>query len=191
MLKWKSNKTEYLWKQLITPLSVSLVLTVVVVFWGGVYDLMLILLSFSSLFALVVNFEIAYRIARKKVTHIGAYVAHIGIALFLLGVVATGGYSDKDSLDLEKGKITNAFGYDLTFMGYNPIENGEKYAFNIKVEKGSSSTTIAPVMFVSSMNNSLMREPAIWNMLTKDFYVTPLSYEDGVSQTNRIIPVEV
>jgi len=27
-----------------------------------------------------------------------------------------------------------------------------------------------------------MREPAIWNMLTKDFYVTPLSYEDGSSQ---------
>ena len=55
----------------------------------------------------------------------------------------------------------------------------------LKVEKGSSSSTIAPVMYVSSMNNSLMREPAIWNMLTKDFYVTPLSYEDGASQSKQ------
>jgi cytochrome c-type biogenesis protein CcmF len=28
-----------------------------------------------------------------------------------------------------------------------------------------------------------MREPDIWMMLTKDFYVTPLSYEDGASAT--------
>ena len=182
LLKWKSNKSEYILKQVATPLIVTFVLTVVLVLWGGVYDVMLILLSFSSIFALVVNFEIAYRIARKKATHIGAYVAHIGIALFLLGVVATGGFSEQDSYDLEKGKAVNAFGYDLTFLGYKPIENGEKYSFDIKVEKNNSSSVISPVMYVSSINNSLMREPAIWNMFTKDFYITPLSYEDGAGQ---------
>lgn len=182
LLKWKSNKSEFILKKLATPLIITFIITVVLVLWGGVYDIMLILLSFSSLFALVVNFEIAYRIARKKATHIGAYVAHIGIALFLLGVVATGGFSEQDSYDLEKGKAVNAFGYDLTFLGYKPIENGDKYAFDIKVEKNNSSSVISPVMFVSSINNSLMREPAIWTMFTKDFYVTPLSYEDGVAQ---------
>jgi cytochrome c-type biogenesis protein CcmF len=184
LLKWKSNSKEYIWKQLITPITISLVLTVILVFWGGVYELMLILLSFSAIFSIVVNFEIAYRIARKKVSQLGAYVAHIGIALFLLGVVATGGFSAQDSLDLEKGKTTNIFGYDLTFLGYKPIENGQKYAFDIKVEKGSSSSTVSPVMYVSPINNSLMREPSIWNMFTRDFYVTPLSYEDGQSQSH-------
>jgi cytochrome c-type biogenesis protein CcmF len=181
LLKWKSNSGEYIWKQLLTPLAISLVGTVVIVFWGGVTDIMQILLSFSAVFSLVVNFEIAYKIARKKLTSAGAYIAHIGIALFLLGVVATGGFTSQDSIDLEKGKPASIFGYDLTFLGYKPIENGEKYAFDIKVEKGNSSTTVSPVMFVSSFNNSLMREPDIWMMLTKDFYVTPLSYEDGAS----------
>ena len=187
LLKWKSNSSEYIWKQLLTPLAISLVGTVVIVLWGGVADIMQILLSFSAVFSLVINFEIAYKIARKKVTQIGAYVAHIGIALFLLGVVATGGFTSQDSVDLEKGKPANVFGYDLTFLGYKPIENGEKYAFDIKIEKGNSSTTVSPVMFVSSFNNSLMREPDIWMMLTKDFYVTPLSYEDGAgaSSTNQ------
>lgn len=185
LIKWKSNKSEYIWKQLLTPLVTSLALTVVLVFWGGVYELMLILLSFSSIFSLVVNFEIAYKIARKRVTMVGAYVAHIGIALFLLGVVATGGFSEQDSIDLEKGKATSIFGYDLTFEGYRPIENTNKYAFDIKIEKDGSSSVIAPVMFVSSMNNSLMREPAIWNMLTRDFYVTPVSYEDGAQPQSK------
>jgi cytochrome c-type biogenesis protein CcmF len=183
LLKWKSNNGEYIWKQLLTPLAISLVGTVVIVFWGGVTEIMQILLSFSAVFSLVVNFEIAYKIARKKLTSAGAYIAHIGIALFLLGVVATGGFTSQDSIDLEKGKTANVFGYDLTFLGYKPFENGEKYAFDIKVEKGNSSTIVSPVMFVSSFNNSLMREPDIWMMLTKDFYVTPLSYEDGASAT--------
>jgi cytochrome c-type biogenesis protein CcmF len=69
-------------------------------------------------------------------------------------------------------------------MGYKPIENGKKYAFDIKVEKGSSSSTVSPVMYVSSFNNSLMREPSIWNMLTRDFYITPISYEDGQSSSH-------
>lgn len=181
LIKWKSNNGKYIWKQLLNPLAISLVGILVLVFWGSVTDIMQILLSFSALFSLVVNFGIAYKIVRKKLTSAGAYIAHIGIALFLLGVVATGGFTSQDSFDLEKGKPANIFGYDLTFLGYKPIENGEKYAFDIKVEKGNSSTTISPIMFVSSFNNSLMREPDIWMMLTKDFYVTPLSYEDGAN----------
>ncbi len=179
LLKWKADKGVDILNKLMVPIGIAFVLTLGVVFIGKVYEVMLILLSFSSIFSLVVNFEIAYKIARKKASHLGAYIAHIGIALFLLGVVATGGFSEQDSIDLEKNQKANIFGYDLTFLGYNKIANTEKFQFNIKVEKGGSSKTISPVMFVSSMNNSLMREPAIWTMFTKDFYVTPLSYEDG------------
>lgn len=84
-------------------------------------------------------------------------------------------------IHLEKGIPASIFGYDLTFLGYNQIADGKKYAFNIKIEKDNSSKTLSPVMYVAAFNNSLMREPAIWNMVTRDFYVTPLSYEDGKS----------
>ncbi len=184
VLKWKTNKSQELWKKIISPIVISLILTTAVVFIGNVYNFMLILLSYSSIFSIVVNFEIAYRIARKKALSLGAYIAHIGIALFLLGVVATGGFSQEDSIDLEKGKTSSIFGYDVTFLGFNRIENSEKYAFNLKIEKGSSSKTISPVMYVSSINNSLMREPDIWTMITRDFYVTPLSYTDGASENS-------
>lgn len=179
ILKWKVTREGDFLKKLAQPLGITLLLTLALIVFGNVYDVMLILLSFSSIFTIVVNFEIAYKVARKKATHLGAYVAHIGIALFLLGVVATGGYSDQTSIDLPKGETQNVFGYELTFEGYSPINNGEKYAFNVKVGKDNSEKIVSPVMFVSSFNNSLMREPDIWMMLTKDFYVTPVSYSDG------------
>ena len=157
LLKWKVNRGEEIWKKLVNPLIVSLIFTAALVVFGKVYEIMMILLSFASIFSIVVNFEIAYKIARKKVTMLGAYVAHIGIALFMLGVVATGGFSEQTSVDLPKGEATIVFGYDVTFLGYKRIENSEKYAFNVKIEKDNSEKTISPVMYVSSINNSLMR----------------------------------
>lgn len=184
LLKWKINKGEDILKKLTVPMIITIVLSAIVIIWGKVFSIMLALLTISAIFSIVVNFEIAYRIARKKTAHLGAYVAHIGIALFLLGVVATGGFSKEDSFDLKKGDTIEAFGYNVTFLGYKPIENGKKYAFDIKVEKSNSSATISPVMYVSQINNSLMREPDIWNMFSKDFYITPLSYSDGSDQNH-------
>ncbi len=67
----------------------------------------------------------------------------------------------------------------MTFTGYEPIDNNTKYAFNINLKKGSKEFTVSPVMYISSFNNGLMREPAILTMFTKDLYVSPLGYDNG------------
>ena len=182
LLKWKTNKGTSVLKNSTPSLLVSVILTGVIVLLGGVNNLMLGILTFSSIFALVVNLEIIYKRIKGRRIFIGAYVAHTGIALFLLGVVATAGFTQKHQLDLEKGKIVHSMGYDLTFLGYTPIENGKKFAFNVQIKKGNSISVISPVMFFSDFNGSLMREPDIYNTLTRDFYVTPLSYSDGKEQ---------
>ncbi|MBI1937876.1 MAG: cytochrome c biogenesis protein CcsA [Ignavibacteriales bacterium] len=182
LLKWKYSGKEQLWKQSQFSLIASFVLTVLVVVFGGVHDLMLIVLTFSSAFSLFVNGEIAYKIFKGKKSYLGAYVAHIGIALFLIGVVATAGHSDQKQIDLVKGEKINVFGYDLTFSGYTPIENGKKYAFNVVIAKDGSVRKASPVMYVAEFNNSLMREPDILVGLTKDFYVTPVGYSDGTEE---------
>ena len=69
---------------------------------------------------------------------LGAYVAHIGIALFILGVIGSAVYSEEMSVELVKGKPANAFGYEMTFTEIYPIENNTKYAFKVIVKKGNS-----------------------------------------------------
>ncbi|KAF0152450.1 MAG: Cytochrome c-type bioproteinis protein F [Ignavibacteria bacterium] len=179
LLKWKTNDGSSLWKQARFPLISALVLTALMVIIGGLNEIMLIILALSSSFSLFVNGEIAWKIIKGKKIYLGAYVAHTGIALFLVGVVATAGHTQKQKADLVKGEKADVLGYNLTFLGYEPFDNDTKYKFNVKIEKGGSESVIAPIMFVSDFNNSLTREPDILAGFTKDYYIEPLSYEDG------------
>ncbi len=184
ILKWKQTDTNQFWKQSRISFLISALFTIAVVVFGGLGQIMLAVLIFSSVFALTVNLEIAYKIFKGKKSYVGAYVAHIGIALFLVGVVATAGNSEQMQIDLVKGVKQQAFGYDLMFAGYSPIENGTKYAFNVEITKGNSTSVASPVMYIAQFNNSLMREPDILAGLTKDFYIAPVGYSDGTEENS-------
>lgn len=179
LLKWKTTDKNQLWKQSQFAVISAAILTLLVVLIGGVNNLMLIILSFSSSFALFVNAEIAWKIFKGRKLFLGAYVAHIGISLFLVGVLATAGHTKQEKVELVKGETKTVLGHQLTFAGLEPFDNDKKYRFNIKIVKGSSESIVSPVMFISEFNNSLMREPDILVGLIKDFYIEPISYEDG------------
>lgn len=186
LLKWKSTESKDLFRSSRNSLIAAFVLTALIVIFGGVTDVMLVVFSFAAAFALFVNLEIAAKIVKGKKSHLGAYVAHTGIALFMLGVIATGGHTYDEQIDLVKGEAKQVAGYELTFTGYTAIDGGKKYAFNIDIAKnGEHQNTIAPVMYIADFNNSLMREPDILNMVTKDFYVSPLGYNEGGQQHNH------
>ena len=184
LLKWKTTKKEDLVRKSIFSVSSTIVIGTLIVLFAGISDIMVILLTFSTTFALVVNLEIAIKIITGNKKMLGAYVAHIGIALFILGVIGSSIFSREKDINLVKGVPSEAFGYQVTFTGYEPIDNNTKYAFNVNLKKGNKEFKVNPVMYISSFNNGLMREPAILNMLTKDLYVSPLGYDNGSSSAS-------
>jgi len=177
LLKWKTTSTQELLSKSVIYLAISVVLTALLIIFGGVNDIMMILLAFSSIFTILVNGEIAYKIIKNNLNRLGAYVAHIGLAIFILGVIGSSAYSNEKTLNLVKGKPVEAFGYQMIFTGYEPIDNATKYAFNINLNKSGKTYNAAPVMYIAEFNNSLMREPSIVVLPTKDIYIAPLSYE--------------
>lgn len=183
ILKWKNTSTKELINGSIRALVISVIITALIVVLGGVTDIMMILLTFASSFALVVNAEIAINIIRKNLKMLGAYLAHIGLAIFILGVIGSAAHSSEKTIDLIKGKPVEAFGYQMTFTGYEPIENGTKYAFKIKLSKDGKEYSAAPIMYIAEYNNSLMREPSILVTPTKDIYIAPLGYDEGGNQS--------
>ncbi|MDP4191101.1 MAG: cytochrome c-type biogenesis CcmF C-terminal domain-containing protein [Bacteroidota bacterium] len=184
LMKWKSSDGKDIAKKSLPSVIAAVVLTAILLAITGLRDVMLIFLAFSSAFALSTNAEIAYKIIRGNKIMLGAYVAHVGIAVFLLGVVGSAGFSHQQQIELPLNQPKEAFGYILTFKGYQPFDNGKKYHFNIEVKKGNNSSIVAPVMFFSQYNNSLMREPDMLSELTKDFYVSPMGYDDGNQKQN-------
>ncbi len=181
LIKWQRSELNELIKKTLFAAAGSILFTILLIVVGGVHEIMIILLSLTTAFSLFVNLDIAIKIVKGNMKMLGAYVAHIGIGLFLLGVIGSAVYSKEMNVDLVKGKPVNAFGYEMTFTEYYPIENNTKYAFNVNVKKGNSEYKVTPVMYLSDFNNSLMREPAILTLLTKDIYLSPLGYDDGRS----------
>ena len=182
LLKWNHTKGEDIVKKSMFSVSAAIVTTVLIVLFGGISDIMMIILSFSAAFALFVNIEIAIQIIRGNMKMIGAYISHIGIALFILGVIGSSAYSKEVNIDLIKNVPQEAFGYQLTFTGWHPVENNTKYAFTVDMKKGDKNYQISPIMYISDYSNGLMREPAILTTMTRDIYISPLGYEDQNSQ---------
>lgn len=185
MLKWKENSGEEIFKKLRLALILSVSATLLTVVIASVYDIMMILLAFSAYFSIFTNGEIALKIMKGNKKMLGSYMAHIGIAIFILGVIGSAVYSDEVELDLVKGEKQDALGYTVEFVGYQPIENNTKYAFNVDVKKGNSSYRVKPVMYISSFNQSLMREPDILEGFLNDVYISPIGYDDGTSHAGH------
>ena len=190
ILQWRETTTKDIIRKSKVSLILSLALTIIVIVFGGVTKIMMILLLFSAFFTLFVNVEIGYRIFRGNKKMIGSYIAHIGIAIFIIGVVGSAAYGKEKNIDFVKGQKVEAFGYDMTFTDYS-LNEDHKYAFNIDVRNGYKVDHIRPVMFISEFNNGLMREPDILTGFTKDLYISPLSYDDGTQTKAQGSPLSL
>lgn len=178
LLMWNDTKRGMLARKLWLPLSLGTVATLLIIFVGGVYDPGMMLLAFSSSFCFFSNAVIGYRIVRGNRKFTGAYVAHIGLALMLLGVIGSGFYSQSKGLELSEGEPVEWQGYRFTYVGNETFWNGQRYYFNVKLEDavtGKEIETIKTIMFVSNYGGQeqIMRNPGIAKFLATDVYVEP------------------
>lgn len=181
-IRWKKEVT----KEFISSIAVSSVLalvgTIIVTFMVDEIRILNFLFILSALFVVITNLIWFYKAATKSFSKTGAYIAHIGVGIFFLGVVATGNYGTLKHVDLPVNETVGVLGHNLKFTGYTLIEGSEKYHFNVEVEKNGKVVTAKPIMYISSFNNGLMREPDVLEGFAFDYYITPLSYESAEEQ---------
>ncbi|MBI4535591.1 MAG: cytochrome c biogenesis protein CcsA [Ignavibacteriae bacterium] len=180
LLWWtRSDKRGFL-RTLIWPVGLALFATAVIGFFG-IESMVVALFVFGACFALLANIQVGWRIIKGNPKYAGGAIAHVGLAVMFLGFVGSGNYNDKQTISLVEGKSVDALGYTLTYVGYRPIDQ-EKYAFQVNVEKDGRNYHVAPIMYYSSYTEGLMRNPDIVNLITKDFYLAPLSLEQNGSK---------
>jgi cytochrome c-type biogenesis protein CcmF len=172
--QWEAEDAKDLLRRSAKWIGVSLVAGVIM-FIGGVRHASMLLLACSSLFAFFVNIEIGVKVARGNPRFLGGKLAHAGIALFLLGVVATGKYAPMERLVLPQNMPQQSFGHTLTYKGFTERPDG-KVEFHVAVEQNGSSFTLSPVMFDAGQQG-IMKNPDIASSLLRDFYISPVSFD--------------
>lgn len=106
---------------------------------------------------------------------IGAYVAHMGLALFIIGVVASSHYEETTEFTImEKEKVKLFNDYELNYGGYK-LTPPQSYSFVINVhDKDGGIESVEPILFFSAFDNfkTANPKPSILKYGSRDLYFT-------------------
>jgi len=124
-----------------------------------------------SLFVAAQSFFQARRQLRTgQRLHLGAPLAHLGLALTFIGIIASSAYESKRNLALPLGEEKTAFGRTFVYRGLQERADG-KAEVKIDVARGETVYRARPRMFWS--DKGLMKTPAIQRGWREDVYVEP------------------
>lgn len=111
----------------------------------------------------------------------GMVIAHLGIAIFTLGVTIVKGYESEIAVRMLPGDVAHLAGYDFTFVGVDEIQ-GPNYTASrgqVQVSKnGVERTVLASEKRLYTVTNMPMTEAGISPAIIHDLYASlgePLS----------------
>ena len=157
-------------------------LTALLAFLFGVRQPVSLLLIGAASTCLVANFYALYLRAKQSPLTIGAYLAHIGLALFILGVVGSELHDSARQLVIPAGGHRVAHGFLFVYSGIRERPDGK---LEVKLEAyrmdGHESASEKPEFFATPIfwdtAFGLVRTPFIKRYLTHDIYVEPIELQ--------------
>jgi cytochrome c biogenesis factor len=112
---------------------------------------------------------------------LGAYVAHAGLAVFVIGVIAANGYTKRDFITMPIHKPVSVFNgkYTLTFRGTEEAPNEHSYFIINIADKNGYAGTAKPLWFMTDFNQhqSPIANPGIVKYASHDLYFTVMANE--------------
>lgn len=163
---------------------------------GGFYlgaQLVGIYLSFAAIGVLTYDFylrlkDLRYRVdllLSKNLAYVGAYLAHIGLMIAILGFL--GNYRGLDiKKTLTQGETSNFYGYAMTFEGMKVTqdENAILYQGPIKLERaGEEQATIYPARSKYPTKPELLHEIAVKSHFWHDLYIVMADFDQKSGKT--------
>jgi len=110
-------------------------------------------------------------------------LTHLGVGIFIIGVIASGYHSTTFQKELEIGKEELVGPVALTFTGFN---EGEKSSVSFTIRESSGTKDFKTDYYVTEKTNSLYREPYIMSGLFGDIYITPQEYHSGITAISLV-----
>jgi cytochrome c-type biogenesis protein CcmF len=184
-LGWRGSGWDRLRRFLVLPSSFALVTTVVAFLVGARQPLSLLFVLLGA-FSLASNLAMLIRTARGGLLRVGGYLAHVGLGLLVVGLIASSVYSvDGPPMALREGQPQEALDYRFTFEGWGSRSGNP--ALVLKAERGGKSFVVRPQLYLNPQDGTLVATPHVRRFLTHDLYVAAEGYEPA--QQGQEVPV--
>ncbi|HKI86565.1 MAG TPA: cytochrome c-type biogenesis CcmF C-terminal domain-containing protein [Thermoanaerobaculia bacterium] len=179
-LTWSGRGGQTLSKKLRWPAAVGIVLTIVAVVFGVRNPVNLTLILFAGT-AAASNLQKTIEKGRHGgLKAAGGYLAHVGVAVLLLGVISSAGYGISKRVTLTRGMPQQVGSLKLTFMEYLPRTATQRERMKVAVQQEDGSVFFSyPQLFVNDRTGQLMAHPDVHSELLQDLYVSPIEYDPG------------
>lgn len=184
MVRPKDEEQWRMWKSSVPWLIANgALLTALVAFLFGIRQPVSLLLLGGAAVCIVGNGYALYLRAKQSPLTVGAYMAHLGLGVFLLGVVGSELRDSSKQLIIPAGEHRVAHGFLFTFTGLHPRPDG-KFEAHLHAHRlggnghgngGEPAFTANPVFWDTAFG--LVREPFIKRYLTHDIYIEPVEYQ--------------
>ncbi len=187
LARWKQASVPELALRLRWALAVSFVTAIVVPLAMGGWSTMVgfgILLaawivatsvvSLRARLALLPNAGLGARLARLPSSYYGMLFAHLGIAVFVVGVTLVNGYQVETDVRMEVGDSSHLSGYGFKLTAINDVKGPNYNATRGTVEvtrDGKPVKTLHPEKRLYTVQNMPMTEAAIDYGFTRHLYV--------------------
>ena len=113
-------------------------------------------------------------LARQSRSFYSMHLAHLGIAVFIIGVTMVGGYETEKDVRMEIGDTVDVGGYTFRFNGTSEVSGPNYQASRGDIDvllNGEKVRTMQPEKRVYNASRMPMTEPAIDTGFTRDLYV--------------------
>jgi cytochrome c-type biogenesis protein CcmF len=175
LARWKKASLPELAVLLRWALAVSLALGLLLPFafgqWHALVGFGLALAAWIA-FTSVLSFRKSWKQTRS---HYGMVVAHIGVAVFVVGVTLVKGYESEQDARMKPGDTLELAGYAFHLDGVSEVQGPNYVAARagLTVTRGGRAvTTLYPERRVYRVQEQVMTEAAIAPGLTRDLYAS-------------------
>ena len=187
--RWKKSSLPDLVTRLRWAFVISVVTAVTLPFVFGQWKALVslgLMLAFWIVTTIAVNLWERVRVTSGQLTtfqklrtqsrsYYGMQLAHLGIAVFVIGVTLVTGYQSEQDVRMERGDVVQAGGYEFRFIGVTNV-NGPNYVAGraevLVSRNGQEIERLYPEKRNYTASGNVMTETAIDSGIFRDLYVS-------------------
>jgi cytochrome c-type biogenesis protein CcmF len=180
-LTWRGEGQDRLWRNLVLPGIGAALATAGAALWR-IHNPFHLAFVFLATLALASNLQktVQKLTGPSGLRGAGGYLAHVGVGIILLGVLASSGYDESTKVTLERGVPQKVGDLTLTFERHVPRRGTEREKMEVKVARADGSSYIAnPRVFLNDRTGQLMINPDVHFAALRDLYISPIDYDPG------------